>query len=139
MFDINSFFQACYIVGCGIMGLWGFLRVIKELKGNNDAEVKRRQRWDNAATVIEENKEKWDKGLSDIYSERQTIVRRFDERLDEVDNKIDLNHRESEKEIREMKEEIMILTKSVKALLEGKLEQIQDAKDGLDNFMLGKM
>lgn len=88
MFDFNNFFEACYIVGCGIMGLWGFIKVFKEIKSNNDSEVKRRQRIDSVVEIVEAGHEKWDKGLADIYAERNTIVRQYNERLDEQDAKI---------------------------------------------------
>ena len=70
------------------MGIWGFVKVAKDIKKNSDEEHDRRQSWDKAAKVIEEKAEIWDKGLSDIYSERKAIVKQYNERLDDQDAKI---------------------------------------------------
>lgn len=61
---------------------------IMELKKTSDEAHDQRQRWDNAAKVIEEKAEQWDKGLLDVYAERGRIVERYDTRLDEQDAKI---------------------------------------------------
>ena len=81
---VESYIQALITSAGVIMGVWGFVKVLRDIKKSNDEEVKRRDRVDKAVKIVEENAEKWDKGLSDIYGERETIVKRFDERLDEV-------------------------------------------------------
>ncbi len=85
---VAVYVQALITAGSVIMGIWGFAKVIKDIKNTNDAEVKRRARWDNAAKTIEEKAQKWDVGLSDVYEERNKIVERYDERLNEQDAKI---------------------------------------------------
>lgn len=86
--DANQLLTSLYLVGSGLMGLWGFIMVLKNIKNTNDEEVKKRQRWDNAAQIVEDNHEKWNRGLADIYSERDAIVKQYNERLDEQDAKI---------------------------------------------------
>lgn len=86
--DASTYLQAFITVGGAIMGIWGFVKVAKDIKKNSDEEHDRRQKWDKAAKVIEEKAEIWDKGLSDIYSERKAIVKQYNERLDDQDAKI---------------------------------------------------
>jgi len=86
--DASTYLQAFITVGGAIMGIWGFVKVVKDIKKGSDEEHDRRQRWDNAAKVIEEKSAKWDRGLEDIYDERVKIVNRYDSRLDEQDAKI---------------------------------------------------
>ncbi len=71
-----------------LCAIWGFVKVMKEIKKDNDDEHDRRQRWDRAADVIEKNQEGWNKGLKDVYAERGAIVERYDGRLDGQDGKI---------------------------------------------------
>ena len=83
--DATAYLQAFITVGGAIMGIWGFVKVMKDIKKNSDEEHDRRQRWDHAASVIEEKEKKWDEGLADIYQERSHIVNLYNGRLDELD------------------------------------------------------
>ena len=86
--DANSLLTALYIVGSTILGIWGLVKVVKDIKKTNDDEVNRRTRVDKAVKIVEDNFEKWNTGLADIYSERNAIVRQYNERLDDQDAKI---------------------------------------------------
>ena len=70
------------------MGVWGFVKVVRDIKATNDVEVKWRDRVDKAVHIVEESADKWNKGLADIYAERSGIVKQYNERLDEQDAKI---------------------------------------------------
>ena len=86
--EIVNYIQGIVTAACALMGIWGFVKVVKDIKATNDEEVKRRERWDKAAKTVEENATKWNEGLADVYAERKEIVKRYDERLDEQDAKI---------------------------------------------------
>jgi len=86
--DANSLLTSLYIVGTTFLGIWGFVKVVKDIKHSNDEEVTRRTRVDKMVKIVEDNHEKWNQGLADIYSERNAIVRQYNERLDEQDAKI---------------------------------------------------
>jgi len=75
--DADSLMTSLYIVGSTFLGLWGVVKVIKEIKKSNDEEVTRQARIDNAVKIVENNREKWDKGLADIYNEREKIVKQY--------------------------------------------------------------
>lgn len=85
---MEAYIQAIVTTAGVIMGVWGFVKVIRDIKKTNDDEVEKRNRWDKAAKRVEENADKWDKGLADTYAERKAIVDRYDDRLDEMDGKI---------------------------------------------------
>lgn len=86
--DANSLVTAFYVVGSTLLGVWGFIKVVKDVKKTNDDEVKRQERIDHVVKIVEDNHDKWDQGLLDIYSERSQIVKQYNERLDEQDAKI---------------------------------------------------
>ncbi len=140
--DIATYAQALIATGGVIMGVWGFVKVMKDIKQNSDEEHDRRQRWDEAAKIIEENKDKWDKGLTDIYNERNKIVEKYDARLDELEKRIDQNHTETEAKIQEVQSEILILTECMRAVLDGLHQQgcngrVTEASEKLDNYLVG--
>lgn len=87
MLDANSYLQAYITVGGSLLGIWGFVKVYRDFKKNNDEEVKRQERIDHVVKIVEDNHDKWDKGLSDVYAERKEIVRQYNERLDDQDAK----------------------------------------------------
>ena len=140
--DAVTYIQALVTTGGAIMGVWGFIKVMKDIKKSNDEEVERRKKWDNAAKIIEENKDKWDKGLVDIYEERNKIVEKYDARLDELEKNIDKNHTETEAKIQEVQSEMLILTECMRAVLDGLHQlncngKVTEASEKLDNYLVG--
>lgn len=86
--DVASYVQAFITVGGVLMGIWGFVKVFRDVKKANDDEVKRRQRVDAVVKIVEEGHEKWDAALADMETGRQRLMMRYDGRLDEQDAKI---------------------------------------------------
>lgn len=86
--DVLGYIQGVITSAIVLTAVWGFLKVIKEIKKDNDTEHDKRQRWDKAADVIDNKADFWDKGLADMEQGRKDIVRRYDGRLDEQDAKI---------------------------------------------------
>lgn len=131
------------ITACGgLMGVWGFIEVLKNIKKSNDDEHDRRKRWDEAADAIEKYKDKWNQGLTDIYSERNKIVEKYDARLDELEKRIDQNHTETEAKMQEVQSEIIMLTECMRAVLDGLHQQgcngrVTEASEKLDNYLVG--
>lgn len=139
---IETYIQALITTGGVIMGVWGFIKVVKDIKKSNDEEVARRQKWDNAAKIIEENKDKWDKGLADTLQEREQIVKRYDARLDELERRIEQNHAGTEAKIQEVQSEILILTECMRAVLDGLHQlncngKVTEASQKLDAYLIG--
>lgn len=85
--DVGVYVQAYITVGSSLLGIWGLVKVFKDIKKTNDDEVKRRKRWDDAAQVVEEKSDDWNKGLTDIDNMREFMMERYDGRLDNQDAK----------------------------------------------------
>lgn len=116
--------------GLVIMGLWTFYKVVSEVIEAVNKRHDKEQEWDSYA----ENLEK----------EREKIYEKYDGRLKEIETKIEENHVETEAKNQEIKAEIMILTKSVSAILDGLIQQgcngaVTEAKENLDEFLMSKL
>ena len=85
--DVGVYIQAYITVGSSLLGIWGLVKVIRDVKKTNDEEVKRRKRWDDTAQVVEEKSDDWSKGLADIDNMREFMMERYDGRLDNQDAK----------------------------------------------------
>lgn len=88
MIDTMGYIQGMITSAIALTAIWGFFKVIREIKKDNDTEHDKRQRWDKAADVVEQKADYWDKGLYDMEQGRKNIVDRYDNRLDEQDAKI---------------------------------------------------
>jgi len=86
--DALGYIQGLITGAVALAAIWGFFKVVKEIKKDNDTEHDRRQKWDNAAKVIEEKAGLWDKGLADMEQGRKRIVERYDGRLSDQDARI---------------------------------------------------
>ena len=86
--DVGVYVQAYITVGSSLLGIWGLVKVIKDIKKTNDEEVKRRKRWDDTAQMVEEKADAWNKGLADVDNIRESMMDRYDGRLDNQDAKI---------------------------------------------------
>ena len=87
MVDASMYLQAYITVGGSLLGIWGLVKVLKDIKKTNDDEVKRRKRWDDTAQTVSEKADAWNKGLADIDDMRTSMMERYDGRLDNQDAK----------------------------------------------------
>lgn len=86
--DALGYIQGIITGAIALAAIWGFVKVIKEIKTDNDTEHDRRQKWDKTAKVIEDKAEVWDQGIRLAEEQRNAIVRQYNGRLDEQDAKI---------------------------------------------------
>lgn len=121
-----------FIVQVGIifMAIWAFVKVVGEVI---DAVNKRHDR-----------EQKWDDYAKNLDNEREKIYSRYDDRLVEIESKIDKNYQDNESKNQEIKAEITILTKSMSAILDGLIQQgcngaVTEAKKNLDEFLMSKL
>ena len=96
---------------CVLIILYEVGKKIMEIKKDSDKDHERKQGWDYAALTIKEKEAKWDKGLADIYHERDEIVKLYNGRLDELDART-----------QQLYAMLVMVIKSVNALLEGQIE-----------------
>lgn len=102
---------------------------IMEIKKDSDKDHERKQGWDYAAKVIKEKEDKWDKGLADVYDERNKIVELYNARLDELDART-----------QQLYSMLVMVIRSVNAILEGQIESgangdVKKMHSELNNFI----
>jgi len=124
--DTTITFQALVQSAALIVGIWGFYKVIMEIVRNITARHDKEKAWDNA---VEETKK-----------ERELLAKTFNGRLDEITKIIETNQADSDAKIQELTAIVIMLTKSVKAILDGQVEQglngtVKKQRDEVDNFL----
>ena len=112
-----------------IAAIWGFFKVIMEI-------VK-------AINARHDKEQEWDKTKEDLEKGRQEIITRFDKKLADMEKTIEDNHCDTEAKIQELKSDMLILTRSISAILDGLKQQgcngaVTKAKEDLDQFLIGK-
>ena len=120
-------------MGVIIMGLWGFFKVVKELVQNITARHDREQKWDSMSEMEE-------RLVKNIQDERDKIYEKYDGKLEEMENKIDGNHADTEAKLQEVRAELLIITDCMAAVLDGLHQQgcngkVSEARENLDQYM----
>ena len=119
-------FQALIQSAALIIGIWGFYKVIMEIVKNITDRHDKEKAWDNA---VEETRK-----------ERAILTKTFNARLDDITKMIVDNQTDSDAKIQELTSIVIMLTKSVKAILDGQVEQglngnVKKQRDEVDNFL----
>lgn len=111
-------------MGVIVMGFWGFYKVVKEIL--------------TAITDRHDKEQKWDEMVKNVQDERDKIYERYDEKLAEMDEKINENHSGTEAKLQEVKAELYILTDCMAAVLDGLHQQGCNGKVTAATEMLDK-
>lgn len=132
--DSTITIQSLVQIGAIIMGLWAFYKVIKEIVKNITDRHDREQKWDEMSKEMTEN----------IQAERDKIYDKYDKSLEEIRKEIEAHHCQEEAKMQELNASIILLTRSVKAILEGQIEQgcdgpVKEAKKELDEFLMSRI
>lgn len=120
-------------MGVIIMGLWGFFKVVKELVQSITTRHDREQKWDSMSEMEE-------RLVKNIQDERDKIYEKYDGKLEEMENKIDGNHADTEAKLQEVRAELLIITDCMAAVLDGLHQQgcngkVSEAREHLDQYM----
>ena len=146
-------------VGLVLMSLWGFLKVVNEMIETVNKRHDREQKWDDYADNLDKEREKiyekYDSKLAEIekkmisdnkaaQDERDRLQTAYTKELEEIKDQIETNHAENTARTQELKSEILILTKSMAAILDGLIQQgcngnVTEAKKNLDEFLMSKL
>ena len=141
-----SFNHVVVFLATGIV-IWFIVRNYLEIRKTAKAQFEREQGWDKAASVIKEKEKEWDDGLSDVENVRNQIIKRYDERLDDLktdlETKIDDNATDANAKMQEMQSEIFILTECMRAVLDGLHQQgcngeVTKTRERLDSYLVRK-
>lgn len=141
----NINIQTIILLGVVVIGIWEFAKKIMEMLSAFGRQHDRAKKWDDMSIKIDEMSKETEKI-------REKIVSEFNHRLDEMNNdfnghiesindKIDENHTDTEAKIQELNSRMLILTKSVSAVLDGLKQQgcngqVTKAKEELDAFLM---
>ena len=137
--------QTIILLGVVVIGVWEFAKKIMEMLSAFGKQHDRAKKWDEMSVKIDEMSKDTEKVREKIvveFNQRlDEINDDFNERIDVINNKIDENHCDTEAKIQELNSRMLILTKSVSAVLDGLKQQgcngqVTKAKEELDNFLM---
>lgn len=114
-------------MGVIIMAVWGFYKIIMEMV--------------QVVTSRHDKEQKWDKYEKNLQEERDKIYEKYDAKLVELEEKIDLNHADTESKIQQTRSELYILTECMAAVLDGLKQlncngKVTEAKQNLDAYLI---
>ena len=109
-----------------IMSIWGFVKIIMEIL--------------KAVTTRHDREQKWDEMADSISKERAVFASRYDEKLAELERKMDENHTDTESKLQQIRAEQYMLTMSMQAVLDGLIQMkcngnVTKAKHDLDEYI----
>lgn len=125
-----------------IMAVWGFGKIVMEIIKNINARHDKEQRWDDMVQRSQEEKERiYAEIARNVQEERDKIYDRYDNKLVELEQKMDANHADTEAKLQELVSIMTILTKGQLAALDGLKQQgcngqVTQAKQELDQFLM---
>lgn len=137
--------QTIILLGVVVIGVWEFAKKIMEMLTAFGKQHDRAKKWDEMSVKIEEMSKETDKVREEIvtkFNQRlDEINDDFNERIDTINEKIDENHTDTESKIQELNARMLILTRSVSAVLDGLKQQgcngqVTKAKEELDAFLM---
>jgi hypothetical protein len=108
------------------MGFWGFVKIVKEIVQN--------------ITERHDREQKWDEMVKNVQEERDKIYEKYDSKLLELDQTIELNHADTESKLQQVRAELLILTDCMAAVLDGLHQQgcngkVSEASEKLAQYM----
>lgn len=114
------------LMGGIVVGLWGFMKVVREMV--------------SAITARHDREQKWDEMVQNVQEERDKIYQKYDAKLLELDQTIELNHADTESKLQQVRSELLILTDCMAAVLDGLHQQgcngkVTEASERLQQYM----
>ena len=110
-----------------IMAVWGFYKIVMEIV--------------QAITARHDKEQKWDEYEKNLQEERDKIYDKYDAKLIELEQKIDLNHADTEAKIQQTQADLYIITECMAAVLDGLKQlncngKVTEAKQTLDAYLI---
>lgn len=110
-----------------IMAVWGFYKIVMEIV--------------QAITERHDKEQKWDEYEKNLQEERDKIYEKYDAKLVELEQKIDLNHADTEAKIQQTQADLYIITECMAAVLDGLKQlncngKVTEAKQTLDAYLI---
>ena len=113
-----------------LLAVWGGYKVVIEIVQAITTRHDKEKNWSEMESKLTNN----------IQEERDKIYDRYDRQLEDIKREIEQNHCETEAKMQELSSGMIMLTKSIRAILEGQMEQglngtVAKAKERLDDFI----
>ena len=113
-----------------LVAIWGGFKVITEIINFFNKQHDRAQKWDGMEEEM----------LKNIQKERDKIYEKYDNKLEEMEKRIDQNHDDTVARTQELKAELYILTECMAAVLSGLHEQgcngpVTEASEMLNEYL----
>lgn len=134
-----------YILQCiaVLFIIYEIYKLFKGIKKESDDEHEWRMRVKKTVEAMETKEKLWDEGLCDIDGMRERLSIDFNKRLDDIEQKMEDNHIDTEAKVQEVRAEQMFQMELFKAILEG-LGQLNcngpvtDMREKLDRYLIEK-
>lgn len=139
--DIASLtFQYIIQAICVLIIIYEIYSKIKAIKKESDDEHEWKMRVKKAVEAIEAKEKLWDEGLADLDRMREKMSRDFNKRLDDIENKIETNHSDTEAKIQEIRAEQEFSIEIFRVILDGLTQlncngQVTKMKERLDLYL----
>ena len=92
---------------------------VKEVKKESDEDHEWKMRVKKAVETVETKEKEWDEALAGVKETRAVLQKEFNKRLDEIEQKIEENHADTEAKIQEVRAEQMFQMELFKTVLDG--------------------
>ena len=137
-------FQDIIFAFAVLIVLYTAYKKIKEILNDFNTDYAKKKRWDKTADIVQEKEPVWDDAVANVYAEREHIVKWCNNRLDEIQKEMADNHTDTEAKIQEVRADVIILAESIRAVLEGLIEQgcngpVKEAKEKLDHYLISSL
>ena len=122
--------QTIILLGVVVIGLWEFIKKVIEMIKAITSQHDKVKKWDSMEERL----------LKNIQEERDKIYANYDPKLEDIRKEIDINHEDTECKIQQLTTMMILLMKSVNAMLEREIKQgangeVQKMHDELNNFL----
>ena len=122
--------QTIILLGVVVIGLWEFIKKVIEMLKAITSQHDKIKKWDSME----------DRLLKNIQEERDKIYANYDPKLEEIRKEIDVNHADTESKIQQLTSMMILLMKSVNAMLEREIKQgangeVKKMHDELNDFL----
>lgn len=137
--------QTIILLGVVVIGVWEFVKKIIEMLNAFGKQHDRAKKWDEMSIKIDDMSKETDKIREKIvveFNQRlDEITDEFNEHINTINHKIVENHIDTEAKIQELNSRMLILTRSISAVLDGLKQQgcngqVTKAKEELDAFLM---
>ena len=99
--------------------IYEIYKLFKGIKKESDNDHEWKMRVKKVVETVEKKESEWDEALAGVKETRAVLQKEFNKRLDEIEQKIEENHTDTEAKIQEVRSEQMFQMELFKTILDG--------------------